>query len=67
MKTKFQVGDILKDVMFPSSERLTVLAVEEVKENPFVTNVWYFFMSNRGKRSNGLQSIIEQPGRFEKV
>ena len=31
MKTKFEVGDVLKDVMFPSSERLTVLAVEEVK------------------------------------
>lgn len=67
MKTKFEVGDVLKDVMFPSSERLTVLAVEEVKDNPFVTNVWYFFMNNRGKILNGLQSIIEQPGRFEKV
>ena len=67
MKTKFQVGDILKDAMFPSSERLTVLAVEEVKENPFVTNVWYFFVNNRGKRSNGLQQIVEQPSRFEKV
>ena len=67
MKTKFEVGDTIKDVMFPSSETFKVLAIEKVKENPFVTNVWYFFVSNRGKRLNGLQSIIEQPGRFEKV
>jgi hypothetical protein len=67
MKTKFNVGDIIKDTMCPLSETLKVLAIERVKENPFVTNVWYFFESNRGKRCNGLQSIIEHPGRFEKV
>lgn len=67
MNTKFNVGDIIKDVMFPSSETWKVLAIEKVKENPFVVNVWYFLESNRGKKSNGLQSIIEHPGRFEKV
>lgn len=58
-ETKFQVGDVIKDSLIPFSETWTVVAIEKVKENPFVANVWYFLESNRGKRSNGLQEIIE--------
>lgn len=62
--TKFQVGDTLKDVMFPSSERLIVLSIEVVQCNPWHTDVVYNLENNRGEEFSGLQSIMEQEGRF---
>ena len=62
--TKFQVGDTLKDAMFPSSERLTISSIEVVQSSPWHTEVVYNLVSNRGKEFSGLQNIMEQEGRF---
>lgn len=62
--SKFQVGDTLKDAIFPSSERLTVLSIEVMQRTPWHTEVVYNFVSNRGKEFSGLQSIVEKEGRF---
>lgn len=63
-ETKFQVGDVLKDAMFPSGERFTVLSIEVQQLNPFHTCVVYEMESNRHGHMNGLQEIIEHEGRF---
>ena len=62
--TKFQVGDTLRDAMFPSSERLTISSIEVVQSSPWHTEVVYNLVSNRGKEFSGLQNIMEQEGRF---
>ena len=62
--SKFQVGDTLKDAMFPSSERLTVLSIEVMQRTPWHTEVVYNLVNNRGEKFSGLQSIIEKKGRF---
>lgn len=62
--TKFQVGDTLRDAMFPSSERLTISSIEVVQSSPWHTEVVYNLVSNRGKEFSGLQDIMEQEGRF---
>ena len=63
-KTKFQVGDVLKDAMFPSRERLKVLSIEVQQLNPWHTCVVYELESNLEGKCSGLQEIIESEGRF---
>lgn len=62
--TKFQVGDTLKDAMFPSSERLTISSIEVVQSSPWHTEVVYNLVNNRGREFQGLKDIMEQEGRF---
>lgn len=64
-ETKFHVGDTLKDVMFPSSERFEVITIEVQQLSPFHEGVVYTLRSNRAGECTGLQEIIEHEGRFE--
>lgn len=61
-RTLFQIGDTIKDDMFPSSERLTVTGFDRS-----YLGLHYLFVTNRGETKHGLQSIIEKPGRFSKI
>ena len=66
-ETKFQVGDVLTDVMFPSSERFTVISIEVQQVSPFHTAVIYELKSNRHGMMSGYRDIVEGEGRYEVV
>lgn len=65
--TKFKVGDTLKDAKFPSKERYTILSIEVQQVSPFHTVVVYCMVTEKGQPTDGLQEIMEAPGRFEAV
>ena len=72
MQTKFQIGDIILDTLIPVGQK--DFAIADIREDGpiFCKRIWYILVPNRTNPelrdvTQGLQSTIEEPGRFELV